>query len=239
MKGGRTKGGCCRIGKFGNAKTLCITEGFATGATIHQATGYLVVIAFNAANLGPVAQAIHQKYPKLPIVICADDDTDKKDNPGMTNATKAARALEAKVAVPDFGDPRPEGVTDFNDMAKLVGLEAVAQAINAAKEPVKNSDAKDSSWPDLVPLDAPNLPRLDLAHLPGWAGDFARAVAEATETPPELAAGMVLVACAVPAARRLRVLVKQGYCEPCNLWAVAALPSGNRKVPFKLPPPNH
>ncbi|MEW7980730.1 MAG: YfjI family protein, partial [Candidatus Sedimenticola endophacoides] len=80
-----------------------------------------------------------------------------------------------------------------------------------------------------VPLDAPNLPRLDLTHLPDWAGDFARALAAHTETPPELAAGMVLVTCATAAARRLRVMVKPGYFETCNLWVVVALPPGNRK----------
>lgn len=84
-------------------------------------------------------------------------------------------------------------------------------------------------WQDLVPLDAPDLPRLDLAHLPGWAGDYTRAIVTDTETPPELAAAMVLVACATAAARRLGVMVKPGYSEPCNLWAVVALPPGNRK----------
>ncbi|MEW8441911.1 MAG: YfjI family protein [Candidatus Thiodiazotropha taylori] len=84
-------------------------------------------------------------------------------------------------------------------------------------------------WPELVPLDTPNLPRLDLAHLPVWACDYARAIAANTETPPELAAGMVLAACATAAARRLRVSVKPGYIEPCNLWMVVALPPGNRK----------
>ena len=84
-------------------------------------------------------------------------------------------------------------------------------------------------WPELVPLDAPNLPRLDLAHLPGWAGDYASALAADTETPAELAAGMVLVTCASAAARRVRVMVKPGYFEPCNLWTVVALPPGNRK----------
>ena len=81
----------------------------------------------------------------------------------------------------------------------------------------------------LVPLDTPDLPHLDLKHLPAWAGDFARAIATHTETSPELAAGMVLVTCATAAARRLRVMVKPGYSEPCNLWVVVALPSGNRK----------
>jgi len=94
---------------------------------------------------------------------------------------------------------------------------------------LKSAAPPTEDWPELVPLDAPNLPRLDLAHLPGWAGDYAQAIAADTETPPELAAGPVLVACATAAARRLRVMVKPGYFEPCNLWAVVALPPGNRK----------
>lgn len=94
---------------------------------------------------------------------------------------------------------------------------------------LKPVEPPSDDWPALVPLDAPNLPSLDLAHLPSWAGDYARALAAHTETPPELAAAMVLVACATPAARRLRVMVKPGYFEPCNLWVVVALPPGNRK----------
>lgn len=94
--------------------------------------------------------------------------------------------------------------------------------LNSAAPPPEN-------WPVLVPLDVPNLPRMELSHLPGWAGNYARSLSVATETPPELAAGMVLVTCATAAARRLQVMVKPGYIEPCNMWAVVALPPGNRK----------
>ena len=96
-------------------------------------------------------------------------------------------------------------------------------------ELLKSAAPPPEDWPALVPLDAPDLPRIDLAHLPTWAGDYARALAADTETPPELAAAMILVTCGTAAARRLRVLVKPGYVEPCNLWFVAALPPGNRK----------
>ncbi len=94
---------------------------------------------------------------------------------------------------------------------------------------LKSAAPPEKEWPDLVQLDAPNLPHLDLAHLPSWAGDYARALAAATETPPELAAGMILVTCAAAAVRHLRVQVKPDYFEPCNLWVVVALPPGNRK----------
>ncbi|MGX6643250.1 DUF3987 domain-containing protein [Legionella pneumophila] len=87
----------------------------------------------------------------------------------------------------------------------------------------------EDEWPQLVPLDAPNLPRLNFANLPSWLGEYANALSNATETPLELAAGMVLITCATAAARRLKVMVKPGYYEPCNLWVVVALPPGNRK----------
>lgn len=85
------------------------------------------------------------------------------------------------------------------------------------------------TWPALVPLDAPNLPKLNPRHIPDWAGRYAEALAVETETPPELAAGMVLVACATAVARRVKVMIKPGYFEPCNLWMIVALPPGNRK----------
>jgi len=91
------------------------------------------------------------------------------------------------------------------------------------------STANNYEWPDLVTFDRPDLPQLDVRHLPSWAGDFVTAISAATETPAELAAGMVLVTCAAAAARSFNVQVKPGYHEPCNLWIVAALPPGNRK----------
>lgn len=85
------------------------------------------------------------------------------------------------------------------------------------------------AWPALVPLETPDLPCLRYDLLPSWAGEYAEAIAADTETPAELAIGMILVACAAAAARRVNVLVKPNYFEPCNLWMVVALPPGNRK----------
>lgn len=109
-------------------------------------------------------------------------------------------------------------------VATLDTLDTHGSLVHAEKK-----SAMAEEWPALVPLDAPTLPSIDITNLPGWAGDYAAAVAEATETPPELAVGMVLVPCAAAAARRFRVMVKPGYSEPCNLWFGAFLTPGNRK----------
>lgn len=136
---GRTKGCYFSIGK--PDAVLCIAEGFATAASIHEATGYAVAVAFNAGNLEPVAWAMHKRFPALKLIICADDDSGTAGNPGITKATEAARAVGGLLAVPDFDTDRPEGATDFNDMAAQYGLEAVKRAIEGAIAPGQRHDA--------------------------------------------------------------------------------------------------
>lgn len=203
-------------------QTVYICEGVATAATIHQITGCIAVVAFNAANLGAVTKVIQEKYPDKDLVICADDDAFTEGNPGITKASYAASITNVKLAVPMFGESRPQNATDFNDMAALLGADATAKVLRGAVNP-------NEEWPELVSLDTPDLPSIDISNLADWAGDYASEVSANTETPPELAVGMILAACATACARRLQVMVKQDYFEPCNLWTVVALSSGNRK----------
>lgn len=129
LTGGRIRGCYFGIGK--PDEVLCIAEGFATGASIHEATGYAVAVAFDAGNLLPAAKALREKYPDLRLILCADDDYRTGGNPGMTKATEAAQAVGGLLAVPDFGPDRPEGATDFNDLHQSQGREAVARCIDA------------------------------------------------------------------------------------------------------------
>lgn len=129
LTGGRVRGCHFIIGNPTYAEALCIAEGFATGASIHEATGYPVAIAINSANLESVAKATRAEYPDLRLIICADDDSATPSNPGLTAATEAARALGGVVAKPDFGPDRPDGATDFNDMTAHCGIDAVKQVI--------------------------------------------------------------------------------------------------------------
>jgi putative DNA primase/helicase len=114
---------------------LLIAEGYATACSLHEATGFPVAAAMNAGNLLNVAKAWRAKYPRMRIVICADDDTETAGNPGMTKATEAARAVGALLAVPDFGPDRPDRSSDFNDLHALDGLDALRRCIEAATSP--------------------------------------------------------------------------------------------------------
>lgn len=125
---GRVKGCYHAIGKLSGCMVVC--EGYATGASIHMATGHAVACAFNAGNLQAVAQALHQKYPGLHIVLAADDDHQTEGNPGMAKARQAALAVGGMVAMPLFTCSRPAKATDFNDLHQLQGLAAVQAVFN-------------------------------------------------------------------------------------------------------------
>ena len=100
LTGGRIRGCYCAIGRPGDC--LLLAEGYATAATIFEATGCAVAVAFNAGNLLPVAQALRRKFPALRLVVCADDDAGTPGNPGLTHARAAARAVGGDVVAPDF-----------------------------------------------------------------------------------------------------------------------------------------
>ena len=132
LAGGRVTGCYFTIGDPKDGAPLCIAEGYATAATIHEATGYPVAVAFNAGNLEPVAKALREKFPDVQLILCADDDAATAGNPGLSKAKAAALAVGGKLAVPDFGTDRPDGASDFNDLAGLGGAEAVKRQIEAA-----------------------------------------------------------------------------------------------------------
>jgi putative DNA primase/helicase len=145
MRGTPKKGCAFRIGK--PAGVVVIAEGFATGASVHEATGLCVLAAFDGDNLLPVGRALRAKSASLRLVFAADDDWRTPGNPGLTKARAAAEVLGGALAVPRFGEGRQDCDTDFNDMAAHLGLRAVREQIetglNREKREVTN-DLTDS-----------------------------------------------------------------------------------------------
>ncbi len=126
LSGGKMQGCYFPLGDLNEAEIILIAEGYATAATLYEVTGQPTIVAYNAGNLLPVARSIRAQHPAASIIICADDDNKTKGNPGLTKAHEAARAINGTLIAPDFGDNRPDGLTDFNDMAVHLGKEAVA-----------------------------------------------------------------------------------------------------------------
>lgn len=132
MWGGRVKG-CYYPLAERETGPIVICEGYATGASIHEATGWMTLCAMNCGNLQEVATAIHKKYPTRTIVLAADNDSFTEGNPGLTKANAAAKSVAALVAFPTFSDndffDKP---SDFNDLHRLSGITEVRKQIERA-----------------------------------------------------------------------------------------------------------
>lgn len=241
LTGGRV-GGCYHaIGK--PEAVLCIAEGYATAATIHEATGYAVAVAFDAGNLEPVALALRAKYPDLELVLCADDDAATTGNPGITKAAAAARAVGGLLAVPRFGPNRPDGVSDFNDLAKLQGPEDVRACIKARErmvaaqamppsEPARHHAIEGAAeWPEPMPLNAETHSEpYPLDALPGVIGEAVREVVGFVQCPDALAACSALSAVSLALQGLADVQRAEGLSGPCSLYLLAIAESGERKT---------
>lgn len=111
---------------------VLVAEGYATAASLFEATGLPVAVAFDAGNLGPVAAELHKHYKRARILICADDDFLTEGNPGVTAASNAALAVGGAFVAPVFAADRAgQKLTDFNDLQALEGVHAVRGQIEA------------------------------------------------------------------------------------------------------------
>lgn len=153
LPGGEKRGCYHAIGK--PAGVILVAEGYATGASLHEATGHAVAVAFDCGNLKPVAEALRAKYPEARLIVCADNDQFTEGNPGVTKGREAVEAAGAGLAVPEFADLAGEP-TDFNDLAQREGGAKVREAIHAALEAlgdasVSPAPGKPRSGPDSAP----------------------------------------------------------------------------------------
>lgn len=208
LGGGAIAGGFFHIGRY-HPNTLVICEGFATGASIHQATGYLVIVAFIGNNLMAVAHSMRERYPDAYIIFAADDDWKVPGNPGLSHAIEAAKAIDGVVRIPDFtGMDRLEKHTDFNDLHKLGGMESVIACINSepnsfpvakVNDPDAKTETPSDGWIELLVRTqskdgegayCKNIANalVVLEHHPEWKGvlafdDFGKCIV-ATRRPP-------------------------------------------------------
>ena len=141
LKDGVTAGGYFPLPAKDGSKAgpLLIGEGYATCMSASMATGYAALCAFYANNLENVAQLARAYYPEREIILLADNDCTGKEtgvplppaqNTGVTRATAAAAAIGAAIAIPPPLDGRR---SDFNDVHRAQGLQAVRNAIEAAR----------------------------------------------------------------------------------------------------------
>ena len=137
LKGGRKSGLWHVLGHLPGAAVVLVAEGYATAASLHQATGWPVVVAFDAGNLLHVAQAVRALLPAALLAVCGDDDSATQArtgrNPGREKAEAAAQAVQGLAVFPRWPEGLPAGDgKDFNDLHQATGLQAVQTCVQAA-----------------------------------------------------------------------------------------------------------
>lgn len=154
LPGTEKRGGRYQIGSIDPERPVYLCEGYATGASIHEATRCAVVVAFDCGNLEPVARDLREQHPTAEIVICADNDCwkDPQRNPGTEKAHQAAAAIGAAVVVPTFTDSTSQP-TDLNDLHRLEGLEMVRAQLAHPEQVDETLEATVARLARLSPLE--------------------------------------------------------------------------------------
>ena len=122
LSGGKMKGAFFCLDSD-DKSSIYIAEGYATAATVREATGCAVYVAYNAGNIYEVCAHLQKVYPTARLVICGDDDKENKINAGRAKATQAAEGLKIECLFPPTAK-------DFNDWAQVVSLDEIKKFLS-------------------------------------------------------------------------------------------------------------
>jgi putative DNA primase/helicase len=227
LAGGRIAGCFFTVGEKPDGP-LVIVEGCATGASVHEATGFATVGAMNAGNLLAASKALREKFPSREIIVAGDNDQFTNGNPGLSKAREAAKAIGALLAVPQFADVTTKP-TDFNDLHQLQGLDAVKTQIQSA------AIALDGDWPHPKPLpaDLPSVPPFGFDSLPESLRPWIEDGAERMQCPPDFPAAGAIVALGSLVGRKIGIRPKRhdDWLVVPNLWGCIVGRPGLMKTP--------
>ena len=242
LAGGAKKGHFAVVGAepgpLGAAKgPVLICEGWATGASLHIATGDTVIAAMDAGNLMPVAEALRARFRDADLVLVADNDIkpDGATNPGVTAATKVTLAVDGCLAV-------PQSAGDANDLFCAEGPAAVAALVASAARvpppqptypaPVLTPDEARASLADAIDHFMAAIPDY-------WAAvEAAQEAAENTDADPDPMDFNSVVRAALPPLLGLPVdvgLGKSSSARSAIADLVASGRLGDRKVVYAVP----
>lgn len=126
MFGGKTWGCFFIIGDIKEAFSAYVVEGYATGASIHEATGRPVIVAFSKGQVLNVIFALRDIYKRCHFYLAGE--TDKA---GKELAKDWEKLIKSEVFMPTFNKEHLEGdYKDFNDISVLYGKEECARQVS-------------------------------------------------------------------------------------------------------------
>jgi putative DNA primase/helicase len=189
-----------------------VVEGFATGASVHEATGKTTVVAGDLGNVAPVVEAIRANDPSLQIVIAADTDA-------VSEVETVARQFGTKMVRPKF--PSDVAGTDFNDLHQGIGIDATRKQLEAFTDPIRIE-------PEPLRREPPSPSPFPVDALGPLLGEATKGIQAATQAPLALAGNSVLAAAALAVQPHVDIEI-DGRTRPVSMFAMSVADSGERK----------
>jgi phage/plasmid primase-like uncharacterized protein len=224
------------------SETVVICEGFATGVSIHEATGYSITVALDAGNLEPVAKQICNKVGSDKVIVAGDRDSWKiaegKRDVGTESAKKAAAATGARLVFPVFQKADGKRTTDFNDLFIAEGADAVKAQIKTS-----NTGGVEVVFDSVEPIDI--FGDATLTGRPTWPDNacpqvidnFARDAAERIGVDVEMVALPSVICAAIGIPDNYKIQPKlhdTSWTEAPRLWGAVIAKPGQKKTPALL-----
>lgn len=206
------------------SKTLFVVEG---EKDVENLRGIGLVATCNAGGAGKWTAEHASFLCGRRVVILPDHD-----EAGRKHAQSVAVSLHGiavSIKIVHLPDLQEKG--DVSDWIVGGGSKAELERLVAASCEWGDGDEarEDEAWEKIISFDSMDLPKFPTHALPGVLQAFVEEESHATQTPPDLAAMLVLSVCAAAIAGRVYVRSHAGYVEPTNLFTVVLLGPGNRK----------
>ena len=141
-------------------------------------------------------------------------DSEEARNAYLTESERCVPALDKKE------------LRSIWDSAKRFYKETVVTSEGYMPPDVYNAPAV---WETPIPFDEYKLPTFPVEALPPILRDYVRAVAETTQTSPDMAAAASLAVVAICAQGKFCISGKKDWAEPLNLFVVIIAPPAERK----------
>ncbi|MDO4226207.1 LPD7 domain-containing protein [Neisseria sp.] len=246
LSGGQVKGGYAVVGNAEQLSDgLVIAEGYATAASIHQATGKPVIVVFNAGNMVTVSERLAKNLPAdVPVMLAVDNDASQT---GIQKARQAAAFFGGRaVAVqPEFtmtqiqAYQKTNGLnlpSDFNDLHQLAGIDAVRERIESAfRRPQPAPEAETEIKPAHEETDWAAV-AAEEARLSGYTAPPAEPPPQAAEIP---AASLQEQEPEMLTENHTAPAQVQPDAEPANTIEYAAVRPKREPEPYQSVDPDH
>ena len=163
------------------------------------------------------------------MIIAADDDWKNDLNTGLVKAKEAALEVGGYLTVPEFPKNRDDKDTDFNDLARLSGIDVVRLQIESAS--LVNPDAWEEPRP--LPNDVPPVMAFDEDLLPEAFRPWVKDIAHRMQVPPDFSAvgAMVAISSLIGARVVIAPHQKDSFQVVPNLWGYIVGRPGVKKSP--------